>query len=81
MAEAISDNVNTLSGKSTELELFDLIMSVNYLIIVCEIRRQSMIKNEVLDVIDKRISLRAYSGQPISSEEENAIREFDSTKR
>lgn len=32
-----------------------------------------MIKNEVLDVIDKRISLRAYSGQPISSEEENAI--------
>ncbi len=32
-----------------------------------------MIKNEVLDVIDKRISLRAYSDQPINCEEENAI--------
>ena len=32
-----------------------------------------MIKNEVLDVINKRISLRAYSDQPINCEEENAI--------
>lgn len=32
-----------------------------------------MIKNDVLDVIGQRISLRAYSDEPITSEEENAI--------